>query len=390
MDDTALQVSNLAVRTQRSRRATINFSEAKVEPVVKLTALRALDSESLTRMEAAAFQYGQMPQSYDLVRAEGSMLQTPCGEGYLNIYNDGRYWHIPGGIIGDEGLKPNTVRWLKDVAARQRLTVAVYSVSKEDVPLYQEAGYCVNKLGEEPILNLRDLDWKGKSFEWVRRQTNYCQRQGLQMQEITSQVEQRLVADELNEVFCDDMRERVLSKPLRLLDGEFDPHTMGRRRLFVARGSDSSRVQGFLIANPMNGGKSWAFEMYRKRQDSVRGTIPFLFREVIDRLRDEGCQTVSLCLVPGKGMMEDTFPNRDKRLQWVLHTWYKRLGFWFDVSGQDYFKSRFRPEYQDRYLCVYPKTTWFSILSFLKTTGALQINGFNLVQQVGRGFRSAG
>ena len=259
-------------------------------------------------------------------------------------------------------------------ATQKKQTIAVYSVSAEEVPLFHEAGFAVNKFGEEPVIDLGSLDWKGKSFEWVRRQTNYCHRHGLIAIEITSMEEQQAMADELTDVFFDDLRDRVYSQPLHLLEGVFDPHRLGRRRLFVARHPITQRTEGFLVISPMDNGTAWAFETYRKRRDAVRGTIPFLFREVTDRLQNEGVRRVSLCLVPGRGIQHDTSATADARVRWLLGLWYGRLNLNFNASGQDYFKSHFRPRYVDRYICVYPYNSWVSILSFLRTSGALQIN----------------
>lgn len=351
----------------------------------------SLSADDLARIELAAFECGSAPESYDIASKSGSVLRTPCGQGFLNVYPDRHCWHIAGGIIANDELKRTTIHWLKQVARFHRRTMAVYSVGAEDVPLFREAGYAVNKFGEEPVLDLVALNWQGKSFEWVRRQTNYCRRQGLNIVEITSSELQCAMASELTDVFFDDLRDRVYSQPLHLLEGEFNPRVLGRRRLFVVRQQASQRTEGFLIISPMENGSCWAFETYRKRRDAVRGTIPFLFREVTDRLKSEGVRRVSLCLVPGKGVELDTAAEADARVRWLLKLWYGRLDLIFSASGQDYFKSRFRPTYIDRYLCVYPRNSWRSIISFVKTSGAFRINVWNLLRKltVGRSRVSA-
>ncbi|MCA9017968.1 MAG: hypothetical protein KDA77_21775, partial [Planctomycetaceae bacterium] len=46
----------------------------------------------------------------------------------------------------------------------------------------------------------------------------------------------------------------------------------------------------------------------------------------------------------------------------------------FDFAGLRHFKSRFRPEYEKRYACVYPKVTIGSVLAFASTTGVLDLH----------------
>ncbi len=132
----------------------------------------------------------------------------------------------------------------------------------------------------------------------------------------------------------------------------------------------------------MNNGKEWAFETYRKRHTAPRGTIPFLFREVMDFMREEGIEQVSLCLVPGKGVQSDVTTHADSRIRWLLKTWYSHLNFLFNTAGQDFFKSRFRPRYRNRYLCVYPANTLGSFTSFLRTSGAIRPNLRNMFQRM--------
>ena len=62
------------------------------------------------------------------------------------------------------------------------------------------------------------------------------------------------------------------------------------------------RIEGFLIALPMDGGRRWSFEMYRHRPDAVRGVVPHLFHEIMIRMKAEGIDSVSLCLRPRAGL----------------------------------------------------------------------------------------
>ncbi|MFO1007255.1 MAG: DUF2156 domain-containing protein [Planctomycetaceae bacterium] len=340
-------------------------------------------------LETSAFTFGLAPETYDVVCTEGMLMRTPCGNGILNLYRDGRYWHFPGGMIAHRELKPQMVQWLKEFSDKQRQTVLVYSVCDDELDEYRRAGYAINKFGEEPIVDLADLSWKGSQYEWVRRQTNYCVRAGLEVVEVSDPQTQQELADQLDEIHDDDLSDRVYSKPLKLLEGEFNSRALHRRRLFVARHRETHHIEGFLATSPMNDGKSWAFETYRKRRTAPRGTIPFLFRAVMDMMKAEGVEQASLCIVPGRGAQSDRTAHSDKRIRWLLETWYKRLNFMFNTAGQDFFKSRFRPRYQNRSICVYPGNTLGSFTSFLKTAGAFRPNLRNLFNQLVRGGKHA-
>lgn len=378
--DTALDKSDLEVVATSGDQTRQAWS-----PFVGLKERSQLTAADMERIEQTAFAHSHSPESYDIVGSMGSLLETPCQQGLMNVFVNGKYWHVSGGVIAPNKMQPVIVNWIKQISARQRQVIALYSVTEEDLPLYVDAGFEVTKFGEEPILNLGELDWKGKKFEWVRRQTNYCKRAGLTVSEISRVEADSELARELNEVLHEDLKYRSYPKPLRLLVGEFDPEALHQKRLFVARSPEHDRVEALLACSPMNGGTSWSFEMYRKRKNSPRGAIPFLFRTVIDQFQAEGIQKISLCIVPGRGVHEWEYGEYDKT-SWLARTslsiWYRHFSFLFNAKGQDHFKSRFRPEYQNRYICVAPGTTVGSILSFVDTVGVLIPHPGNLLRNL--------
>jgi len=350
----------------------------------KLTSRHDLNAGERAQLEQMAYRYACVPESYDIVVSDGHVLRTPCGKGAISVLADGRFWHLAGGLLAPENLKPQMIDWLRALSEQQKQTLAVYNVSATDARRFRDAGFVVNKFGEEPLLYPRTIDWVGKKFEWVRRQTNFCTRAGVEIVEITDANEQRSLAETLLNIMTQDLAGRTFDKPLRLLEGEFDPFALRRRRLFVARQQSTGVIEAFLACSPVDGGRSWAFETYRKRTDATRGVTAFLFRSVIDQLRDEDVEQISLCLIPGRNVADAAIGNDDWRIEKALSTWFHRMDFVFNAKGQDHFKSRFRPRYVDRYLCVAPRNSVGSLWSFLKTTGAINCSWTNMMKQLRR------
>ena len=85
-----------------------------------------LTEQDRQRIERTAFAWGSAPESYDIVISEGSVLETPCGQGILSVLPNGRFWHMSGGIQAPEELKPAIAHWLRDISQQQRKTIAVY------------------------------------------------------------------------------------------------------------------------------------------------------------------------------------------------------------------------------------------------------------------------
>lgn len=355
---------------------------------VLLVARDELTDAQLQKIEDAAYRFGEAPESYDIRVSQSSVLFTPCGEGVIGVFPDRKYWHIPGGILAPDSLKPRIIKWLKAVSEHTGNTLLMYSLRPHLMPTYREVGWEVNVLGVEPTLELDDLTWKGSKLSWVRRQTNFCKRAGLEIVEIPDPGERQAMAEELLEILMEDLAGRTFPKPLKLLEGEFDPHRLGRRRLFVARKIDDRSLCGFLACSPMRNGTEWAFETYRKRDDAPRGTIAYLFREVADILKEEGVTRVSLCLVPGKQVNDPELAEGPKLVRRVMSLWYNHLPFMFNIQGQDYFKQRFRPTDDPRYTCVSTVSSPGSLWSFMNTTGATSPHLLNLTKNIWKSIRS--
>jgi phosphatidylglycerol lysyltransferase len=157
------------------------------------------------------------------------------------------------------------------------------------------------------------------------------------------------------------------------LDGTFDPHQLGRRRLFVARANrGKGRIEGLLVCNPYRAGAGWAFEIYRRRTDAVRGTIPFLMHEAIEILREEEVGEVSLCLVPGL-RAATPLPGDSALARRALILSSRYFNFIFDAAGLYHYKSRFRPRFESRYLCARPALSVGSAWAFVRSLGVLDI-----------------
>ena len=102
----------------------------------------------------------------------------------MSVVVSGRYLHIPGGILAPTEVRRPLIAALAELARRTKRLVVCYSIGEQDRLLFEEEGWEVSKFGEETSLKLRAIHWSGKAYEWVRRQSNYCQRAGLACREV--------------------------------------------------------------------------------------------------------------------------------------------------------------------------------------------------------------
>lgn len=330
------------------------------------------------RVEEFAYRFGRGYDSYLILEPDRECFWSRDGQGLVGYVRLGRYVKVPGGLLAADGHKAALLREFLQFAHERRLRVSFYNICEDELPLFSQCGLQITKWGEEPIVDLRSCSWEGKPFEWVRRQTNFCHRKGLEFRECRretcSAAEWDGVKAELRQISAELLSTRPQASEMKLLQGELDPENLGRKRIFIARAdSGRGRIEGFLACNPGMNGDFWSFEIYQHRPDAVRGTIPFLMHQAMQVLQREGARYVSLCLVPGVNCQQRR-PGDSALARWGLVIGTQYFGFLFDAAGMYHFKSRFRPRFESRYLCVCPKVTLGSSWAFIRLLGVLRLD----------------
>jgi phosphatidylglycerol lysyltransferase len=225
----------------------------------------------------------------------------------------------------------------------------------------------------------------------VRRQSNYCRRQGVVAYETRADGHApdqwaRTLA-ELREVAAASLTRKIQSQGMQFFEGNIDHHDLGRRRLFVARGDGGlGRIEGFVVCNPMHGGTRWSTELYRHRPDAVRGTIAFLFHHLMQAMQDEEVRQVTLCLDPGRNSSTPR-PGDSWQVRRLLQFNEKYMSAVFDVAGLRHFKGRFRPRFENLYVCSRPDVSIGSLWAFVNVLGSFQIDVQKLARVVADRFR---
>jgi phosphatidylglycerol lysyltransferase len=374
--DTLLEPTN--PRSRNKRVATESVEEAARPRIFPPPCRGVRDSSRWRRAEHHAFTHGKVYDSYFATESGWKQFWSADRSGLVSYRRLGRYVKVIGGLLAAEEDQPQLLREFIEFTRTHRLTASFFNVTAEDAPLFREHGFEVTKWGEEPLVDLQECSWSGKQFEWVRRQTNFCRRAGISIiehrREEMDDVEWNSLIQSLRGISDEQLATKSHSGTISLLEGQLQASGWGRRRLFVAYSSDfPKRIEGFLVVLPMQDGRQWALEMYRHRPDAVRGVVPHLFHVAMMRMKAEGIEVVSLSLIPGLGC-EEAIPGDSALTRRALAFSMKHLNFLFDFAGIYHFKSRFRPRYEDRYICALPKTTLRSSLALFRISGMVTFN----------------
>jgi phosphatidylglycerol lysyltransferase len=329
------------------------------------------------KLEAFAYDFGRSYDSYLVIEQSYEYLWNADESGVVAFNRCGQTLFVVGGLLAAEAHKEQLLAGLVAYASINKLTVAVFNLGEAELPSFRRQGWQLNKFGEDAIVSLRMNSWQGKDYAWVRRQENYLQRQGMGLSEVrretmTSDEWQALMTElmAMNAV-CLGMRPQ---RPQKLtFEGWFDPDQLGRKRIFIARDAQGlGSLEGFLLCNPYQGGREWAIEIYRSRPKGRRGVVPFMMLQALRQFQAEGIRQVSLCLVPAINV-EKPLPNDSWLVRSLLVTWCRFGGFLFNVRGLYHFKGRFRPNFEPRYVGIYPKATWRVVIDFLGVSGLFNL-----------------
>ncbi len=333
-----------------------------------------LPAEIHEQLERLAFRWGESYDAYLVTETGHDYFFSHDRSGAVGFQRWGRHLQIVGGLLAPPERRSQLLGEFIEFAERRRWSLAFFNVNRVSGKLFREHGFELSKIGEEPIVRLDETDWHGKSYEWLRRQENYCARQGMVVREIVGDLESaeyRAMIPELEAISREHIGGTVHGRELECFVGRFEPRALGRRRLFVAESSE--RIEAFVVLNPCLAGSMWATEIYRKRRDAVRGAVPFAMLRIFRQLQAEGVPYASLSGVPWLRCHLRVAVDSWKVRGGGLHSW-EWAGPAFDVHGMYPYKSRFRPHWRELYLAARPAVSWGAMVALLMRWKVFHVN----------------
>jgi lysylphosphatidylglycerol synthetase-like protein (DUF2156 family) len=195
-------------------------------------------------------------------------------------------------------------RWAEAVAEFRRFclhagwTACWYAVT----PAFAEhagAGWHLTQVGEDAVLALPGLEFRGKSWQDVRTARNHAVRDGIRMQQVS-------IADaspDLLAQIAEVSRGWTRSKPLPEMGFTLGTveHARDRQMRTHLAVDEAGTVHGVTTWLPVHANGrvvGWTLDVMRRRIGGFRPVIEFLIAESALAFRAEGCRTLSLSVAP--------------------------------------------------------------------------------------------
>lgn len=241
------------------------------------------------------------------------------------------------------------VREFSAMADRAGLVPCMFSVTAPTNRAATALGWQHVQVAEDTIVDLPDLEFRGKSWQDVRSALNKATKQGITFRLVTLATEPASVLTQvrsISEQWVGDKGLPEMGFTLGGVDEALDPHV----RVGLAEDADGL-VQGVTSWLPVYGQegriRGWTLDVMRRRDDGFRPVVEFLIASSCLAFRADGAEFASLSGAPLARTGKD---EEAAILDRLLDTLGGALEPLYGFRSLHAFKTKFKPRYEPLYL----------------------------------------
>lgn len=282
----------------------------------------------------------------NLVRmGDKSVMFSEKGDAFIMYGRQGRSWIALFDPIGERSAIPELVWRFVETARAAGCRAVFYQISPALLSHCADAGLRAFKLGELAVSDLSTFEMKGGKWANLRQTASRAQRDGLSFEVIAAE-DVPGVMDELAAV-SDAWLADHNAKEKGFSLGAFTPDYI------LAQPVGILKLEGKIVAFAnilITGAKDeGTIDLMRFSPDAPKGSMDFLFVQIMEYLRAEGFSHFNLGMAPLSGMSKrETAPVWDR----IGSTVFEHGERFYNFKGLRAFKSKFHPQWHPRYLAV--------------------------------------
>lgn len=317
-----------------------------LRPVLRPTVETARDRR---RALDLLHRYGTAAMSYMTTWPGNTLLLNGQGDAYVAYRLIGPVALVLGDPVGSPDGCPRAIDEFVDLAAINGWTPCFYGVTSCYLREYERHGLVSLPIGEDTLIDLPSLEFRGKQWQDVRTAINRARRAGISFRMISQVDADPAITRQLREISEAWTKDRGLPEMDFTLGRLTDPPDPEVRTAIAI--DQEGRVQGFLTWLPVYASHGWVIDLMQRREDAFRGIMEFLIAASASVFKEEHARFISLGAAPLAR------PSRDGSDDSVLENALELLAGWLDTFyhfGSLYeFKRKFSPRWEPIFL-IYP------------------------------------
>ncbi|MGM4911755.1 bifunctional lysylphosphatidylglycerol flippase/synthetase MprF [Rhizobium sp. 768_B6_N1_8] len=282
----------------------------------------------------------------NLVRmGDKSIMFSEKGDAFIMYGRQGRSWIALFDPIGDHHAVQELVWRFVEAARAAGCRAVFYQISPALLSHCADAGLRAFKLGELAVADLHTFEMKGGKWANLRQTASRAQRDGLEFS-VVEPVDIPGIIDDLSAV-SNAWLEHHNAKEKGFSLGAFDPDYVASQPVGVLK--KGGRIVAFANILVTAAKEEGTIDLMRFSPDAPKGSMDFLFVQIMEYLRIQGFTHFNLGMAPLSGMSKrEVAPVWDR----IGGTVFEHGERFYNFKGLRAFKSKFHPHWQPRYLAV--------------------------------------
>jgi phosphatidylglycerol lysyltransferase len=297
------------------------------------------------RMKSILDDYGKTSLDYFKLWPDKSYFfsrDRQCGIAYRAV---GGVALSLGDPVGPPDVLSTCIREFIQYCADNGWSVAFHQAQSDLLPVYQDLGLQVLKIGEEAVVDLGHFAAETlHGSKHLRHTRNWFEREGYEFSRHLP-LHHAALLDQVKEV-----SEEWLQIPGRhersFSLGYFDRAYLNGCPLAIVRDPDG-RIIAFSNETPSFRPGEASIDLMRHRLQVPNGTMDYLFIAQMLALEDAGYQTFNLGMAPYAGVGDNTSDPLEER---IVHQLMQHLTRFISYKGIREYKGKFEPVWEDRFL----------------------------------------
>jgi phosphatidylglycerol lysyltransferase len=353
---------------------------------------------SIEREEAVAVvrSYGETSTAHFALGADKRYFWSPTRQSLIA-------YRVVGGValaladpIGPPHEREETLDDFLAHCQRQDWRLALYQIGPEIQRWSRQQGLFTVKIGEDALVDAQRFTLQGKASAAVRHAVARARRGGVSVRIINGAPLPEPLWRGMEEVSATWLHTQDAKRQFGFSMGRF-PGDWSSALLTAVAVGPAGRVEGFVTWTPLYAGNGWALDMMRRRHDATPGAMELVLADSLLWAQSHGCERMTLGLVPFAGVdapaacadareAEDAAPFLARRMEQSAHYLHRRGLLLGAYRSLYFFKDKFQPVWEARYLAVSEVSALPQVLAALSQ--AMGVGWREMARDVWRGLRS--